>query len=116
MIVLALPQQRQFSIEFYQQLRATGALTLGLLWVETQHITLAPLAITDPHLFDLQIIADRLVAARSCQDLIFDSAYPAHRHRPDVTTQSATELSQVVGRVHPGIADKQAASEPPGAQ
>ena len=73
------------------------ALTLGLLWVEAQHITLAPLAITDPHLFDLQVVGDLFVAARPCQHLIFDIAYPAHRHGQDVTTQSAAELSQVVG-------------------
>ena len=60
MILLPLFQQRQFSIEFYQQLRPTHAPTLGLLWIETQHITLAPLAITEPHFFDLQIVGDLL--------------------------------------------------------
>ena len=40
------------------------------------------LAITDPHIFDLQVVGDLfVVAARPCHYLIFDIAYPAHRHR-----------------------------------
>src|ERR1700760_4100007 len=116
MILLTLFQQRQFSIEFYHQLRPTRALALGLLWVETQHIALAPFAVADPHLFDLQVVGNLLVAARPGQPRILDIAHPAHGNGQNVTTQSATELSQVVGRVHPSITDKQTAAEPPSTQ
>ena len=44
------------------------------------------------------------------------SLHAAHRHRQDVAAQAAAERGQVVGRIHPGIADEQAAAEPPGAQ
>src|SRR6476661_6128219 len=45
-----------------------------------------------------------------------DVAHAAHRHGQDVATQSAAELGQVVGRIHPGIADEETAAKPPGAQ
>ena len=116
MILLALLQQRQFGIEFHQQLRPTCALSLSLARVEAQHVALAPLTITNPHLFDLQVVGDLFVAAGPGQHLILDVAHSAHWHGQYVTTQSTAELGQVVSRVHPGITDKQTAAEPPGPQ
>src|SRR5271166_427068 len=116
MILRALLQQRQFGFELGQKMRATRALTFSLLRVEAQDIALAPFALANPYLFDLQVVGDLLVAAGPCQHLFLDIAHPAHWYGQNVTTQSAAELSQVVGRVHPGITDKQAAAEPPGTQ
>ncbi len=77
---------------------------------------MAPLAFADPDLLDLEIVGDRLVAARAGQHLAFDLLHLAHRHGQDVAAQAAAERGQVLGRIHPGIADEQAATEPPGAQ
>jgi hypothetical protein len=77
-ILPTLLQQRQFGSEFDQHLCATHALTLRLLWVEAEHIALAPLAITDPYFFDLQVVGDLFVAAR----LVSTSSSTSRTRRP----------------------------------
>ena len=116
MIVLALLQQGQFGVEFAQHLRTMRAFAFRLVRIEAEDVAFAPLAIADPDLLDLQVVGHLLVAARPGQHFDLDVLHLAHRHGQDVAPKSAAECGKVVGRVHPGIADEQAAAEPPGAQ
>ena len=92
------------------------ALALGLLRVEAEHIAPTALAIPDHDFLDLEVVGDRLVAPRPGQHLGLDLAQLAQRCGQDVAPEAARQRREIGRRIHPGIADKDAAPEPPGAQ
>ena len=92
------------------------ALALGLLRVEAEHVATAAFPFADDHFLDLEVVGDRLVAAGPGEHLGFDLAQLAQRCRQDVAPETARQRQEIGRRIHPRIADKHAAAEPPGAQ
>src|SRR5271166_3678675 len=92
MVLLALLQQCQLGTKLDQQLRPTRAFTFSLLRVKAQDVALAPLAVANPYLLDVQVVGDLPVAARSCQHLILDIAHPAHRYGENVTMRRVRDI------------------------
>ena len=89
MLLGAFVKQRQFGDECGQHLRAVRALLLRLGQIEAQHIAFAPLAVTNHHLLDMEVVSNRLVAAGAGQHLGLDLLHLAHRHGEDVAPKPA---------------------------
>src|ERR1700744_2740106 len=92
------------------------SLAFSFLRIEAQHIAFASLAITDPDFLDLQIVGNLAIATGAAQHLNLDVLHPTHRHRQNEAAQTSAQLDEVLGGVHRGITDEQAAAELPGMQ
>ena len=116
MIGLTGGEPIEFAGEFVEHAVAVPALALGLLRVEAEHVATAAFALADHHFLDLKVVGNRLVAARPAQHLGLDLSELAQRCRQDVAPETARQRQEIGRRIHPGIADKDAAAEPPGTQ
>lgn len=69
--------------------------------------------LTDPDLFDPEVVPDVLEAAQMAQNLLDDFRSFPSRHGRNIAVAARTKKRQVLLRNHPRVGHKDAAAKPP---
>jgi len=106
-------QRRDLGPKQFQEPLPVALLPGCFLEVAAEQVASATLAVAHHHLLDLEVGAHLAVAAGTSQHLLLDLLHLPHRHGQDIAAQPLAQRLLVLRRVHPGIADEDAAAKAP---